>query len=47
VLFDPSLPDPDFRKLVAARKVEPDIYYLNELAKRLQMNDPQTFNRLF
>ncbi|MGB6078484.1 MAG: hypothetical protein WBF99_03405 [Xanthobacteraceae bacterium] len=47
VLFDPSLPNPDFRKLVAARKVEPDIYYLNELAKRLQLNDPPIFNKLF
>jgi hypothetical protein len=47
VLFDPILPDPVFRKRVPARKAEPDMYYLNELAKRIQVNDPQTFNKLF
>jgi hypothetical protein len=46
VLFEPSLPNPDFRKRVSARKFEPDIYYLNDLAKRLR-TDAQTYDKLF
>lgn len=47
VLFNPDPAAPQFEKRVAARKFEPDIYYLNEFARRLRQTDTEAFNDLF
>lgn len=47
VLFKLDRNDPQFEKRVAARKFEPDMFYVNEFARRLQQTDQSTFNKLF
>ena len=47
VLFQLDPASPRFAKRVAARKFEPDVFYLNEFARRLQQADRHTFDRLF
>jgi hypothetical protein len=47
VLFKLSPADPQFEKRVVARKFEPDMFYVNEFARRLQQTDRQTFDKLF
>jgi hypothetical protein len=47
VLFKPDTANPAFEKRVTARRFEPDIFYVNEFARRLRQTDPQTFNKLF
>ena len=47
VLFKLNPADPQFERIVAARKFEPDLFYVNEFARRLRQTDQATFNRLF
>jgi hypothetical protein len=47
VLFKRVPGNPQFEKRGAARKFEPDMFYVNEFARRLQQTDQQAFNRLF
>jgi hypothetical protein len=47
VLFKLNPADPQFERIVAARKFEPDMFYVNEFARRLRQNDQDTFNKLF
>jgi hypothetical protein len=47
VLFKLNPADPQFERVVAARKFEPDMFYVNEFARRLRQTDPHTFNKLF
>jgi hypothetical protein len=47
VLFKLDPENPKFEKRVVARKFEPDMFYVNEFARRLQQTDQRTFNKLF
>jgi hypothetical protein len=47
VLFKLNPDNPQFEKRVVARKFEPDMFYVNEFARRLQQTDQHTFNKLF
>ena len=47
VLFKLDPDNPQFDRRVVARKFEPDTFYMNEFARRLQQTDPQAFNKLF
>jgi hypothetical protein len=47
VLFKLDPDNPQFEKRVTAQKFEPDTFYMNEFARRLQQTDPQAFNKLF
>jgi hypothetical protein len=47
VLFKLNPADPQFEKRVAARKFEPDMFYVNDFARRLQQTDRHTFDKLF
>jgi hypothetical protein len=39
--------DPDFRVLVRAALAQPDMYYVNDMARKLQEKMPKEFNKLF
>jgi hypothetical protein len=47
VLFKLNPADPQFERVVAARKFEPDMFYVNEFARRLRQTAQDTFNKLF
>jgi hypothetical protein len=47
VLFDPSTKDPHFDIRVRAQRFSPDMFYVNEFAKRLQNLDATKFQNLF
>jgi hypothetical protein len=47
VLFKLDPKEPQFSKRVPARRFDPDVFYLNEFARRLLQADTQTFDRLF
>jgi len=47
VLFQLNPENPQFERRVAAQKFEPDMFYLNEFARRQLKADELTFNKLF
>ena len=47
VLFDPDATNPAFSISVRASRSQPDMFYVNEFAKRLNEHDSQFFNSLF
>ena len=47
VLFKLNPIDPQFEKRVTARRFEPDMFYVNEFARRLQKTNVDAFNQLF
>jgi len=46
-LFDIDPNAPNYRIRVRAQRFSPDMFYVNELADRLRMQDPATFEKLF
>jgi len=47
VVFKLDLDDPGFRVVVTPRRFEPDMFYANQLARRLHETAPEDFDRLF
>ena len=47
VLFDVDLKAPEFSIRVRAQKFSPDMFYVNEFARRLHQHDPGLFQDLF
>jgi hypothetical protein len=47
VVFTPDPKAPDFSIRVRAQRFSPDMFYLNEFARRLHQHDPRLFERLF
>ena len=47
VVFKPNPKDPDFSIRVRAQRFLPDMFYVNEFARRLHQHDPGLFEELF
>lgn len=47
VTFELDLAAPDYSVVVPAMHAEPDMFYANQMAKRLRDVDPKTFHRFF
>ena len=47
VVFDVDLKSPNFTIRVRAQKYSPDMFYVNEFARRLNQHDPGLFEELF
>jgi hypothetical protein len=47
VVFQPDPKDPDFSIRVRAQRYSPDMFYVNEFARRLHQHDPALFEDLF
>jgi hypothetical protein len=47
VIFQPNPTDPDFSIRVRAQRFSPDMFYVNEFARRLHQYDPSLFEELF
>jgi hypothetical protein len=47
VVFDVDLKAPNFSIRVRAQKFSPDMFYVNEFARRLHQYDPSLFEKLF
>jgi hypothetical protein len=47
VLFDLNPKTPNYQIRVRAQRFPADMFYVNELADRLRMQEPETFEKLF
>jgi hypothetical protein len=47
VIFTPNPKNPDFSIRVRAQRYSPDMFYVNEFARRLHQHDPVLFEELF
>lgn len=47
VLFEPNPKSPDFSIRVRAQRFSPDMFYVNEFARRLHQHDAALFEDLF
>ena len=47
VVFTPDPKAPDFSIRVRAQRFSPDMFYVNEFARRLHQHDPSLFESLF
>ncbi len=47
VVFNPDPKSPDFSIRVRAQRFSPDMFYVNEFARRLHQHDPGLFEELF
>jgi hypothetical protein len=46
-LFEVNPRDPDYRIRVRAQRFSADMFYVNELADRLKIQEPEMFEKLF
>lgn len=47
ILFDLKPEFPNFRMIINAQRLEPDMFYVNEFARRLLEANRKEFDRLF
>ena len=47
VVFDVDLAAPNFSIRVRAQRFSPDMFYVNEFARRLNLHNPGLFEKLF
>jgi hypothetical protein len=47
VTFDQNIEEPNYNVKVTAQAVQPDMYYVNEMARLFSTKDPKRFRSIF
>ena len=45
--FDQNIEEPNYNVKVTAQAVQPDMYYVNEMARLFSTKDPKRFRSIF